>query len=79
MAQEVILPGARAPEFRLSSTPDQKACGAPRLQPRTAAAFPAAGRLRAKGAVARAYGVYREADGICERALFVIDGEGTVA
>ena len=31
-----------------------------------------------KGAVARAYGVYRDADGITERALFVIDGEGVV-
>ncbi len=31
-----------------------------------------------KGAVARAYGVYRDADGITERALFVIDGDGVV-
>jgi len=31
-----------------------------------------------KGAVARAYGVYRNADGITERALFVIDGDGTI-
>jgi len=32
-----------------------------------------------KGQVARDYGVYREADGICERALFVLDKEGRVA
>ncbi len=31
-----------------------------------------------KGAVARQYGVYREHDGVSERALFVIDGEGTI-
>ena len=31
-----------------------------------------------KGAVARAYGVYRPADGIAERALFVIDANGTI-
>jgi peroxiredoxin len=32
-----------------------------------------------KGAVAQAYGAYRDADGITERALFVIDKEGKVA
>ncbi|WP_348761149.1 redoxin domain-containing protein [uncultured Salinisphaera sp.] len=31
-----------------------------------------------KGAVARAYGVYREDDGVTERALFVIDGDGVI-
>ena len=31
-----------------------------------------------KGAVARQYGVYREQDGTAGRALFVIDGEGTI-
>lgn len=31
-----------------------------------------------KGAVARQYGVYRDGDGISERALFVIDGEGVI-
>ena len=31
-----------------------------------------------KGAVARAYGVYREDDGVTERALFVIDGDGAI-
>ncbi len=31
-----------------------------------------------KGAVARRYGVYRARDGVCERALFVIDGRGVV-
>ena len=31
-----------------------------------------------KGAVARAYGVYRPADGISERALFVVDAAGVI-
>ena len=31
-----------------------------------------------KGAVARQYGVYRERDGVSERALFVVDGGGVV-
>jgi peroxiredoxin len=31
-----------------------------------------------KGAVAKQYGVYREQDGITERALFVIDGDGII-
>ena len=31
-----------------------------------------------KGAVARQYGVYRDGEGISERALFVIDGDGII-
>jgi len=31
-----------------------------------------------KGEVARRYGVYRHEDGITERALFVVDGEGVI-
>jgi alkyl hydroperoxide reductase subunit AhpC len=31
-----------------------------------------------KGAVARTYGAYRHQDGVCERALFVLDSEGTI-
>lgn len=31
-----------------------------------------------KGAVAKSYGVYRQPDGVCERALFVIDERGIV-
>jgi peroxiredoxin len=31
-----------------------------------------------KGEVARTYGVYRKKDGVCERALFVIDEEGII-
>jgi peroxiredoxin len=31
-----------------------------------------------KGEVARQYGVYRTKEGVSERALFVIDGEGTI-
>jgi peroxiredoxin len=40
--------------------------------------FPLLADFEPKGAVARQYGVYREADGITERALFVIDAEGVV-
>jgi peroxiredoxin len=32
-----------------------------------------------KGEVARAYGAYREADGISERALFIVDKAGKIA
>ena len=31
-----------------------------------------------KGKVAKLYGVYRDRDGTSERALFVVDGEGTI-
>jgi peroxiredoxin len=31
-----------------------------------------------KGEVARAYGAYRQAEGFCERALFVIDKNGVI-
>jgi peroxiredoxin len=41
--------------------------------------FPILSDFEPKGAVARAYGVYRQQDGICERALFVIDSKGVIA
>jgi len=41
--------------------------------------FPLMADFEPKGAVARSYGAYREADGICERALFVIDAQGRIA
>jgi peroxiredoxin len=40
--------------------------------------FPLLADFEPKGAVARQYGVYREGDGVTERALFVLDGEGVV-
>ena len=40
--------------------------------------FPLLSDFEPKGEVARTYGVYRYQDGICERALFVIDGNGTI-
>jgi peroxiredoxin len=40
--------------------------------------FPLLADFHPKGAVAKAYGVYREEEGTSERALFVIDAEGTV-
>jgi peroxiredoxin len=41
--------------------------------------FPLASDFEPKGAVARRYGVYRNEDGTSERALFVIDNNGTIA
>ncbi|MGH9646131.1 MAG: redoxin domain-containing protein [Bryobacteraceae bacterium] len=40
--------------------------------------FPLLADFEPKGAVAHTYGAYRPAEGICERALFVIDSEGTI-
>jgi peroxiredoxin len=40
--------------------------------------FPLLADFEPKGAVARKYGVYRQQDGICERALFVIDSKGLI-
>jgi peroxiredoxin len=41
--------------------------------------FPLLADFEPKGEVARRYGVYRATDGVSERALFVIDSEGTIA
>jgi peroxiredoxin len=40
--------------------------------------FPLLSDFEPKGAVARAYGAYRHGEGVCQRALFVIDGEGSI-
>ena len=40
--------------------------------------FPLLADFEPKGAVARTYGAYRSQDGAAERALFVIDAEGTI-
>jgi peroxiredoxin len=40
--------------------------------------FPLLADFEPKGGVAKLYGVYREADGTSERALFVIDGAGVI-
>lgn len=40
--------------------------------------FPLIADFEPKGAIARSYGVYREGDGITERALFVIDKDGII-
>ena len=41
--------------------------------------FPLLADFEPKGAVAQTYGAYRPQDGVCERALFVIDPEGTIS
>jgi len=40
--------------------------------------FPLLADFEPKGAVSRLYGAYRDHDGTCERALFVIDAEGMI-
>lgn len=40
--------------------------------------FPLLADFEPKGAVAQSYGVYQLPDGVCQRALFVIDGDGIV-
>ena len=40
--------------------------------------FPLLADFEPKGTVARTYGVYRHPDGVCERALFVLDAAGTI-
>ena len=40
--------------------------------------FPLLADFEPKGAVARSYGAYRVAEGVSERALFVIDGDGVI-
>ena len=40
--------------------------------------FPLASDFEPKGATARAYGAYRAKEGVCERALFVIDHGGLI-
>lgn len=40
--------------------------------------FPLLSDFEPKGAIARSYGVYRHEEGVCERALFVIDQMGTI-
>jgi peroxiredoxin len=40
--------------------------------------FPLVADFEPKGAMARAYGAYRAAEGVCERALFVIDKNGMI-
>ena len=41
--------------------------------------FPLLADFQPHGQVAQRYGVYREEEGVCERALFVIDGNGTIS
>jgi peroxiredoxin len=40
--------------------------------------FPLLADFEPKGEVARRYGVYRSSDGVSERALFVLDGDGVI-
>jgi peroxiredoxin len=41
--------------------------------------FPLASDFEPKGQISRAYGAYRAEEGVCERALFVLDRNGVIA
>jgi alkyl hydroperoxide reductase subunit AhpC len=41
--------------------------------------YPLLADFHPKGEVAKSYGAWREADGIAERALFIVDKEGKIA
>jgi peroxiredoxin/mannose-6-phosphate isomerase-like protein (cupin superfamily) len=41
--------------------------------------FPLLSDFQPRGAVSRKYGAFREEDGTCQRALFVVDGKGIIA
>lgn len=41
--------------------------------------YPLLADFNPKGEVAKSYGAWREADGITERALFIVDKEGKIA
>ncbi|MGP8172984.1 MAG: redoxin domain-containing protein [Terracidiphilus sp.] len=41
--------------------------------------FPLVADFEPKGEIARSYGAYRAEEGVCERALFVIDRNGVIA
>jgi peroxiredoxin len=41
--------------------------------------FPLLADFEPKGAVAKSYGAYRAEEGVCERALFVIDKDGVIS
>jgi peroxiredoxin len=56
---------------------DGKWCHAAYSEQRTLH-FPLLADFEPKGEVAKKYGVYSEKDGQCERALFVIDGNGII-
>jgi peroxiredoxin len=40
--------------------------------------FPLLSDFEPKGAVAKSYGAYRDKEGVCERALFVLDSHGVI-
>ncbi len=40
--------------------------------------FPLLSDFEPKGNIAQMFGVYRQSDGVCERALFVLDAEGVI-
>jgi peroxiredoxin len=81
--QEVVLFNEVLPEFRdygaelLGISVDSVWCHAAFARDRHLH-FPLLSDFEPKGAVSRRYGAYRAADGVSERALFVLDGSGII-
>ena len=81
--QEVVLFNEILPEFReygaelLGISVDGTWCHAAFARERHLH-FPLLSDFEPKGVVSRAYGAYRDEDGISERALFVLDKEGVI-
>jgi peroxiredoxin len=81
--QEVVLFNEVLPEFRdygaelLGISVDGVWCHAAFARDRHLH-FPLLSDFEPKGAVSRLYGAYRSQDGVSERALFVLDGSGTI-
>jgi peroxiredoxin len=89
----VLAPGTAAPSFKLRVTPDQhlSLCdlvGKPvsvdgawcpeAFSEDRHLHFPLLADFEPKGDVAKRYGAYRFDEGVCARALFVIDRKGTI-
>ena len=80
---QMVLYNEVLPEFRrhhatlLGISVDGAWCHAAFVQHRKLH-FPLLADFEPKGAVARSYGAYRTKEGVAERALFVLDGKGTI-
>ena len=83
----VLEPGTTAPDFNLHSTPDQSVGLADRdhawchveFARQRHLRFPLLADFHPKAEVAKQYGVYDDTIGMAERALFIVDAEGTIS
>src|SRR5947208_16860631 len=63
----------------LATAVDSVPCNAARAKSLGNLSYDLLSDFHPKGEAARSYGAYREADGISERALFIVDKEGKIA